>query len=110
MRERVVVTGVGTVSCFGVGHRALFEAIAGGACGVSAIASFDTSSCRSHRAAMIRDFDPTAFMPPMKLRRTDAVSRVALACSMLLFDDAGFRPGKDAKDEVGMALGTYTAG
>jgi 3-oxoacyl-(acyl-carrier-protein) synthase len=38
------------------------------------------------------------------------VSRVALACAALLFDDAGFRPEKEVKDEIGMALGTFTAG
>ncbi len=59
---------------------------------------------------MIRDFDPAAFIPPLKLRRVDAVGRIALASAQLLFDDAG-RPARAAsRDEIGIALGTATAG
>src|ERR1700674_5460317 len=106
MRERVLITGIGCVSCFGIGHSALFNAIKSGSCGVVPITAFDTSECHSHRAATIRDFDPAAFIPPMKLRRIDAVSRVALVCARLLFDDAGRMPGPDGDDDIGVALGT----
>jgi 3-oxoacyl-[acyl-carrier-protein] synthase II len=46
----------------------------------------------------------------MKLRRIDAVSRVALVCARLLFDDAGRMPGPGGDDNIGIALGTFTAG
>ena len=79
MPERVLITGIGSISCFGVGHAALVAALQAGATGVAPIGTFDTSACRSHRAALIRDFDPAAFIPPLKLRRIDAVGRLALA-------------------------------
>src|SRR5216684_3129382 len=117
MSERVVITGIGCVSCFGVGHQALIAAIGSGASGIAPITRFETTDCHSHRAAMIRDFDPTAFFSPLKLRRVDAVGRVVLACTRLLMDDAtgaaastavaGARP---LGDDVGIALGTSTAG
>src|SRR5436190_11170070 len=110
MRERVFITGIGCISCFGVGHSLLIEAINAGTCGIAPITTFDTSACHSHQAAMIRNFDPVTFIPPMKLRRADAVSRVALSCARLLFQDAGCLPGSDGTDHIGMALGTTTAG
>jgi 3-oxoacyl-[acyl-carrier-protein] synthase II len=110
MRERVVITGIGCVSCFGLGHSALVTDIRSGHCGIVPITAFDTSTCHSHRAAMIRDFDPSAFIPPMKLRRTDAVSRVAFACARMLFDDARLAPGPGGIEGVGIAIGTFTAG
>ena len=110
MSERVLITGIGSISCFGVGHAALVEALQSGATGVAPIARFDTGACRSHRAALIRDFDPAAFIPPLKLRRIDAVGRLALACARLAFTDAGSVPGASGRDDVGVALGTYTAG
>ncbi len=67
---------------------------------------FDTTACHSHSAAMIRDFDPAAFISPLKLRRIDAVGRLALACTHLLFDDAACRPDPTARDDIGIALGT----
>jgi 3-oxoacyl-[acyl-carrier-protein] synthase II len=106
MSERVVITGIGCVSCFGMGHRALIDAIGSGSSGIAPITRFDTADCRSRCAATIRDFDPAAFISPLKLRRVDAVGRIALACTRLLFDDAGGTPG----DNTGMALGTFTAG
>ena len=59
---------------------------------------------------MIRGFDPAEFIAPLKLRRVDAVSRVALACTRLLFEDAGCVPDAGGRDDVGIALGTSTAG
>jgi 3-oxoacyl-[acyl-carrier-protein] synthase II len=110
MSERVAITGIGCVSCFGMGHRALIDAIGSGSSGIAPITCFDTAECRSRCAATIRDFDPVAFIPPLKLRRVDAVGRVALACTRLLFEDAGSVPGAGGRDDMGIALGTYTAG
>src|SRR5437773_368685 len=110
MSERVLITGIGSISCFGVGRAALVEALQSGATGVAPIARFDTGTCRSHRAALIRDFDPAAFIPPLKLRRIDAVGRLALACARLAFTDAGCVPDASGRDDVGVALGTFTAG
>ncbi len=109
MRPRVVVTGIGCISSFGTGHRALVERVMAGRTGVRPIAAFDTSMCRSHCAATIEDFDPAAFIPPLKLRRIDRVGRLALGCARLLIDDAGLRL-TGGSDEVGVALGTFTAG
>jgi len=110
MAERVAITGIGCVSSFGIGYRAFIDAIGSGRSGIVPITRFDTAECRSHCAATIRDFDPTAFFSPLKLRRVDAVGRVALACTRLLFDDAGCTPDAGGRDDVGIALGTFTAG
>ena len=63
MSERVLITGIGCISSFGVGHQAYGDALISGVSGIEPITAFDTSSCRSHRAATVRGFDPTAFMP-----------------------------------------------
>jgi 3-oxoacyl-[acyl-carrier-protein] synthase II len=110
MRQRVVVTGIGCISCFGIGHRSFADAITAGASGIRPISAFDTSGCRSHCAATIDRFDPSAFIAPLKLRRIDAVGRLALACTRLLIDDAALAIGSGGTDDVGVSLGTYTAG
>src|ERR1700694_5054338 len=83
MSEQVVITGIGCVSCFGMGHRALIDAIGSGSSGIAPITRFDTADCRSRSAATIRHFDPAAFISPLKLRRVDAVGRGALARTRL---------------------------
>ena len=110
MFERVAITGISSISCFGLGHQPFVEAIRSSRCGIAPVTSFDTAECRSHCAALIRGFDPAAFIPPLKLRKIDAVGRVALASTRLLFDDAGCPPAPGGRDDIGIALGTATAG
>lgn len=110
MRERVVITGIGCISSFGVAYQAFAEALLAGTSGIRPITAFDTASCRSHQAATIQGFDPTAFIAPLKLRRVDEVGRLALVSARLAFDDAGWAGSPEGSDEVGVALGTYTAG
>jgi 3-oxoacyl-[acyl-carrier-protein] synthase II len=110
MRQRVVVTGIGCISCFGIGHRSFADRVTAGGSGIRPITGFETSQCRSHCAATIDGFDPTAFIAPLKIRRIDAVGRLALACARLLVDDAALPIGSDGTDDVGVSLGTYTAG
>src|ERR1700681_1874262 len=110
MSERVVITGIGCISCFGMGYLAFIRAIGCGSSGIAPITRFDTADCRSRCASTIRDFDPAAFISPLKLRRVDTVGRVALACTRLLFEDAGGVPGAGGRDDIGIALGTFTAG
>jgi 3-oxoacyl-[acyl-carrier-protein] synthase II len=110
MQDRVVITGIGSVSTFGVGHRVYADALLAGATGIDLVTGFDTDGCRSHRVASLREFDPARFIPPMKLRRIDQVGRVALACAKLALEDADWPMKPDGHDDLGVALGTYTAG
>ena len=110
MRERVFITGIGCISSFGIGHREFAEAILAGKSGIVPVTAFDTSSCRAHRAATIQGFDPASFMSPLKLRRVDVVGRLALVCARLTLEDAAWATSVEGTDDVGVVLGTYTAG
>ena len=43
-----MITGIGCVSCFGMGTRAFIDAILSGETGIAPITRFDTGNCRSH--------------------------------------------------------------
>src|ERR1700675_3530488 len=101
MRQRVLVTGIGCISSFGIGHHAFTEGLLAGRSGIAPVTAFDTAECRSHSAATIQGFDPAAFIAPLKLRRIDAVGRLALACARLLIDDAALAIGSGGTDDVG---------
>jgi 3-oxoacyl-[acyl-carrier-protein] synthase II len=112
MNERAVITGVSCISCFGLGPLAFVENLRAGRSGIAPITAFDTTNCHSHHASSIRGFDAAAFIPPLKLRRVDAVGRIALAGARLLFEAAAYPPPAEGTGHsgVGIALGTYTAG
>ena len=110
MSERVAITGIGCVTSFGVGHRRFIDAILSGTSGITTIARFDTADCRSHTAAAVRDFDASAFIAPLKLRRVDAVGRLALASTRLLLEDGDCVPNAEGRDDMGVApLGVWNA-
>ena len=110
MTRRVVITGLGLVSPLGTTPAAFREDLLNGRSGVTAITSFDTSTCASRRAACVTGFDATAWIPPMKLRRMDDTSRYAVVIARQALDDAAYPLVADGDERVGVILGTFTAG
>src|SRR5688572_26063608 len=57
----------------------------------------------AHSAGLVRDFSPKEFIPPMKMRRMNTLSRMGLSAAKLALRDAGI----DTLDPAtGVALGT----
>lgn len=106
----IVVTGLGLVSPFGTSPDAFRDALLAGRHAVAPVTAFDTSGCRAHCAASVADFDPTRWIPLLKLRRMDAAGQYAVALAMQTLDDGGVPYGQSPDDELGIVLGTYTAG
>ena len=106
----IAVTGLGIVSPFGTSQDAFRDALIAGRHAVVPLTTFDTSTCRAHCAALVADFDPTRWIPPMKLRRMDAAGTYAVAIARQALDDAGVPYGETPDDDLGIVLGTYTAG
>jgi 3-oxoacyl-[acyl-carrier-protein] synthase II len=107
---RVAITGVGVISTLGRSLSSFTDALLAGRCGISEVTSFETDGCRTHRAGKLRDFEPSDYIDPNKLRRIDEVGCLAVASGGLALGDAGIEPKSDAAREVGVTLGTYTAG
>jgi 3-oxoacyl-[acyl-carrier-protein] synthase II len=110
MRERAVITGIGCISCFGLGSVSFIDALNAGSSGIIPITAFGTSNCRSHLAATLTGFDASRFIPPIKLRRVDSAGRIAIAASRLMVADATGSPDGRLSDDAGIALGTFSAG
>jgi 3-oxoacyl-[acyl-carrier-protein] synthase II len=109
VRDGIAITGLGCVSSLGCNTRAFKERLLAGETGVRPIARFDVSRCRARQAATIDGFNAADYVAPAKLRRIDAVGRVALAATRLAIDDARLAVTA-APDRVGLVLGSCTAG
>jgi 3-oxoacyl-[acyl-carrier-protein] synthase II len=107
MRDHVVVTGLGCFSSLGTGADRFVDGLLAGETGIEPVTRFDTEGCRSHTAALVRDFEPSRYIDPLKLRRMDEVGRLALSACRLASEDARLPVGVD---EVGIVLGSATAG
>lgn len=101
---------MGLVSVFGSTPDAFRDALLAGRSGIVPITSFETTTSISTLAAEIQDFRPTDWVPAMKLRRLDRTGVYAIAAATLAMNDAGVSLGPDGRDDVGVVLGTWTAG
>jgi 3-oxoacyl-[acyl-carrier-protein] synthase II len=109
-RRRVIVSGVGCVTSLGCSRDAFTRGLVEGRTGIRPITDFDVSACRATHAGRIDGFDATKYLPPLKLRRIDAVARVAIASTRDALDHAGLPHTPAGYDGVGIALGSFSAG
>ncbi len=65
---------------------------------------------RTPRAARVAGFDPAKLIAPLKLRRIDEVGRVTIGAALEAMEQAGFPRRAEGYDDLGVALGSFTAG
>jgi 3-oxoacyl-[acyl-carrier-protein] synthase II len=111
MSRRAVITGLGPITCCGTGKDRFWESIRAGRSGISRITSFDTNECKALNGGEIRDWDPSVFFPPHRLKRLDRYAQFAVASALLALEDAGLPWAKDAPNHrVGVSFGTALGG
>lgn len=99
---RIPIRGIGVVAPGAIGVAAFRELMNSGTSAVTDIDRFDTSGLSAQKAALVRDFKAKDFIPPMKLRRMNGLSRLGVAAAKLAIEDCGAAPGP----ETGVAIGT----
>jgi 3-oxoacyl-[acyl-carrier-protein] synthase II len=109
--EAVAITGVGAVGPLGTGKEEFWKGLVEGRNGIEEITAFDTAPFRSKKGALVKGFNPKAFIPPLKIRRLDRASQFAIAASKMALEDAGLAIGKDVpQDRIGIILGSGFCG
>lgn len=77
-KERVVVTGMGIVSCLGNDPDTVYERLLSGTSGISPITGFNTEGIDSKIAGVVLDFDPGDLIEKKQARRIDRAIAFAL--------------------------------
>ncbi|HEX7150841.1 MAG TPA: beta-ketoacyl synthase N-terminal-like domain-containing protein [Thermoanaerobaculia bacterium] len=99
---RVPITGIGIVAPGAVGVDAFRALLASGGTAVRQVERFDTTGLRAQAAALVTEFVPKQFIAPMKMRRMNMLSRLAVSAAKMAIDDAGAAPEPNS----GVAMGT----
>lgn len=107
--NRVVVTGIGTVSPLG-GKDELWQGLLAGVSGISRITRFDASDLAVQIGGEVRDFDPTDFMDRKEARRMDRFAQFAVAAAKMSLEDAGLELPFAKPDRVGVLVGSGIGG
>jgi 3-oxoacyl-[acyl-carrier-protein] synthase II len=111
MSSRVVITGVGALTCVGHGRKGLWEGILGEKSGIGFIQRFAPDSFDAKCAGEINDFGPTQHFPPHKLKRIDRYAQFALAVTQQALDDSGLALSpENPRTDIGVSFGTALGG
>jgi 3-oxoacyl-[acyl-carrier-protein] synthase II len=104
-RARLAVTGIGVVAPGAIGIDAFREQLRSATSSITTVTRFETGGLSCHKAALVENFSARDFIPPMKLRRMNAMSRLTLAGAKLALTDAGWLPLTEP-EAIGVAIGT----
>ena len=111
MSSRVVITGIGALTCVGHGKKGLWEGILREQSGISFIKRFDTATFDAKCAGVIDDFDAGLYFPPHKLKRLDRYAQFALVLTHQALEDAGLKLSpENPRTDVGVSFGTALGG
>lgn len=105
--QRIVITGLGAVSPYGVGVEPLVAALRAGESAIRPIEDFDLGDCRCTVGARIPHVDYATFDSSSSFRRAPRASRFAIMAT-----DEALRASTDGElpwnpERVGVCLGTY---
>ncbi len=111
MKRRVVITGIGPITCIGKGVDAFWNGILAEKTGIGQISSFDASAFNVRCAGEIRDWNPEEFFPTHRLKRLDRYAQFSVASAKLALDDAGVEYSRERpQHRIGVSFGTALGG
>ncbi|MEN6319093.1 MAG: beta-ketoacyl-[acyl-carrier-protein] synthase family protein [Syntrophaceae bacterium] len=111
-RERVVITGLGTINALAKNTGDFTRSLQNGICGIGPVTLFDTKNYRTHNGAEVKDFLPRDVIPPQfSLKRMSRADLMAFAATIGALTDARLFPLPDAaRGDTGVALGVGSGG
>jgi 3-oxoacyl-[acyl-carrier-protein] synthase II len=103
--RRVMVTGIGLLTCLGEGAAPTWQGLLDGRTGIGPIGGYDTSPLRTQLGAQLVDFDARRYADRRVLRNTTRHEELALAGATLAMRDAGLDGTRDFGQRGAVFLG-----
>lgn len=107
--QRVVVTGLGTVSPIGNNVAAFWDSMRHDKGGIAPITKFDHSGSSVSVAAEVKDFDPSPVLERRETQRMDFFSQYAVVASVEAVKDSGYQI-EDNAHRVGVLVSSGIGG
>lgn len=104
--DGIVVTGLGVLSCNGLGRKAFWQALQDGRSGIRRLQRFDASEFPCQIAGELWDFHPEDFLKKSDVRHWNRHVHQAVACAQLAVQDAELAAAGYDPERVAVAVGT----
>ena len=110
-KRRVVVTGMGIVSPFGVGKELFWNSLVEGKSGISTIENISLEGHTVHIAGEVKNFDPTQYMDSKDAKRRDRYTQFAMVAAEEALADSGMVAGENVDPyRYGVIVGSAAGG
>ncbi len=109
-KKRVVLTGLGAVTPVGSTVKGLWDSLLEGRSGVRRIQCFDPSNFSSQIAAEVLNFDPSKYLTPKEIKKTDRFVQFAIAASKDAVLDSKLNMDNEDDQRVGVIIGSGIGG
>ena len=111
--QRVVVTGLGTVTPLGNSVDALWQGLLAGRTTVHRIEKFDPSAFHVQIASEVSDFnieDYADYLDKKEAKRMDPLQHYCIACTAQAMKQANLKVDESNADEIGVVIGSGIGG
>jgi 3-oxoacyl-[acyl-carrier-protein] synthase II len=108
MAPRVVVTGLGAVTAFGVGKEAFWQGVLSGTVASGPVRSFDAAPYGVDRGVEIPDFDPRPHLCRLDPAAIGRAAQLAAVAARQALADARLADDAVDADRAGVVMGTTT--
>lgn len=105
MKNRVVITGDGSISPLGFNSKSLWENLINGQSGVDYIQQFDTENFSVKIAGEVKDFDPNEFFDSKDVKRLDRFTMFGLIAAKQAIEKSNY-----SSSDAGVIVGTGVGG
>ena len=105
MKNRVVITGDGSISPLGFGSKSLWKNLINGQSGIDYIQQFDTENFSVKIAGEVKDFDPNDFFDSKDVKRLDRFTMFGLIVAKQAIEKSNY-----SSSDAGVIVGTGVGG
>ncbi|MEL1225658.1 MAG: beta-ketoacyl-ACP synthase II [Candidatus Neomarinimicrobiota bacterium] len=109
-REKIVITGLGSVTPNGNHVDEYWANLISGVSGIGPITYFDSSNHRVKIAGQLTDFDPETVLDAKEIRKLDPFSVYALVATEEAIKMSGLDNNQFNPDRIGVTIGTGVGG
>jgi len=108
--RRVVVTGVGLISCVGNTAQETWTNVLAGKSGISRITQFDATDFACQIAGEVKNFDPLQFIEKKEIKKMGRFIHLAIAAADEAMKSSGLQITDENAPDIGVHIGSGIGG